>query len=97
MATHMGVDAEPFTTLYQDQMMSIRLHFIQYIKDLQQRKQMPADDMPVRRVISITPRGFPLVPDIAFEDASKDELEDMMRDYLSKHYSMAFDTFDCYI
>jgi hypothetical protein len=93
MAAQMGVNAEAFTTMHQDQMRSIRLHFVQYIKNLHQRKGVPTNEVPVRSVIEVTPRGFPIVPDIVFEMVKKEEVEDLMRDYLSKHYSMVFDAF----
>src|SRR6266704_252111 len=49
--------------------------------------------MPAPFVIEITPKGYPVVPDISFEKLKKEELEDLMRNYLSKHYSASFHTF----
>jgi len=97
MATHMGVDAEAFMTLHHDQMNALQLQFGQYIKYLQRRKQQVvlAATTAVCTEIEITPRGFPLVPDIAFGNANKEELEDLMQDYLTKHYGMFLATSDC--
>ena len=40
--------------------------------------------------ITVTPEGFPVVPKVDFETLKKEELEDLMRNYLNKHYSTPF-------
>jgi hypothetical protein len=130
MATQMGVNAQEFTTLHQQQISPIRLQFGQYIKDLHRLKESsrpaptltpahatpapapnvspaPAPDttlspmpsatpaptpnvLPAPMSIKFTPKGFPQVPDIPFENLKKEDLEDLMRNYLNMHYSTPF-------
>jgi hypothetical protein len=37
--------------------------------------------------MDLTPDGFPILPNISFENLKKEELEDLMRTYLNKDYS----------
>jgi hypothetical protein len=45
---------------------------------------------PARILMDITPEGFPIVPDLSFEKYKKEELEELMRSYLNKHYGTGF-------
>jgi hypothetical protein len=40
--------------------------------------------------IDITPEGFLVFPDFSVGSLRKEDLEDLMRDYLTKHYSITF-------
>jgi hypothetical protein len=94
------VDLQPFTKIHEGQIGAIQRHFGEYIKEVHRRRQLnptptpaptpaptlnPAPPAPI--VINITPDGFPVVPDVSFHSLKKEELEELMRNYLNMHYS----------
>jgi hypothetical protein len=91
MAAQMGVGGVPFVKLHEGPISALQRQFGEYIKDLHQQRNQPVL-VPVVPVVESTKKsiaminGFPVVPDIRFSDAKKEELEDLMRDYLGKHY-----------
>jgi hypothetical protein len=48
---------------------------------------------PAAMSIDITPKGFPVLPDASFENFKKENLEDLMRNYLNIHYSISLQSF----
>jgi hypothetical protein len=95
MAEQMGVGAASFVTLHHDDIHAMQRRFGEYIKDLQRLKDCPiplqgakpSDNAP-KLSIQIAENGFPVVPDLEFAKFTKEELEHLMRRYLSMHYSM---------
>ena len=92
----MDVVSEQFCHLQADRIEQIRYEFGRYIKDLDRlRETLAPSGAPGTIVTSapivqeVTPDGFPVVPNISFEQLKKKELEDLMRNYLNKHYRMS--------
>jgi hypothetical protein len=50
--------------------------------------------IPAAMSIEITPEGFPVLPAVSFENLKKDDLEDLIRNYLNIHYSISLQSFN---
>ena len=89
----MGVNAEKFIKLHDGPVTDLQRQFGKYIKDLDKIKQSgiflasePAPHESVKPKIEKTPNGYPIAPEIN-EQLRKDELEELLRIFLSIHYS----------
>lgn len=91
VASHMGVNANKFTTLYDGDMLRVRRRFGEYIKGLSKQKGLidyfPANYEENMPVVSITANGYPMLPPVDLASKTKEYLALLMRQYLSKHYS----------
>ena len=95
----MGLNSPKFTTLHSGDIKVMKLNFAKYLKDLGSQRRFLLQKLvsesegasdcakEVPRV-TITAKGFPVLPDVNFATQTQDNLADMMRQYLSKHYSM---------
>lgn len=91
VAGHMGIRANKFTTLHDTDILRLRRRFGEYIKGLSQQKDI-IDYFPAGRednvpVVSVTAKGYPMLPHVDFASKTKEYLTLLMRQYLSKHYS----------
>jgi hypothetical protein len=91
MAGQMGQSTPKFVQLKQDEVVAMRGQFLGYIRDLEQLRSQSilinAVNDEKRTYISISESGYPLLLPNSFQDMKKDELENTLRDYLTKHYS----------
>ena len=89
-----------FIDLHKGQFSEMKRQFLEYVSNLRQQKtSLPVlgsdtltvpvpDSLPVP-MISVTSNGYPILPDVDFEAMKKIDLENLMRTYLSTHYSMS--------
>jgi hypothetical protein len=91
----MDVDYTPFFKVYESQLQPIQRHFGEYIKHIHRIKNsgptgaLPNEEGTMELSIKTTSEGFPIFPDENLAKLKKHNLEQLMRDYLGKHYSMS--------
>jgi hypothetical protein len=91
----MGVDYMPFVMVYKDQVQSLQRHLGEYIKHLHRIKvsQLTGatlnEEGATELSIKTTSQGFPILPDVNLANLKKDDLEQLMRNYVGIHYSMS--------
>ena len=92
----MEVPGSTFVQLNSAKMDGMLRDFGEYIKNLKRQKEPMGEGMPTatgadqaagKKTLDITPTGFPIIHDIDFDTLKKEELEDLLRSYLGKHYS----------
>jgi len=89
MAAQMGVVAKKFTQLHQDQVHALQRHMGDYIKDFLHIQNQPVPigtSTPKHQYILTTPNGYLILLNESF-DMKKHELEHVLQNYLSRHYS----------
>ena len=89
-----------FIDLHKGQFSEMKQQFLEYVSNLRQQKtSLPVlgsdtltvlvpDSLPVP-MISVTSNGYLILPDVDFKAMKKIDLENLMRTYLSTHYSMS--------
>jgi hypothetical protein len=100
MSLEMGLNSPKFTVLHASAVAVMKLKFVKYMKDLGKQRQF-ALGLPVAEsdgiaedgagevpAMTISANGYPVLPDIIdFSTKTQEHLADVMRQYLSMHYS----------
>lgn len=92
----MGVEAVPFVNMHKCKVQSLQRCFGEYMKDLHRIKDSRAPligatltEEANKLSVKTTHQGFPILPDVELANLKKEELEHLMRSYLSLHYSVS--------
>lgn len=99
MASEVGLSGAPkFKDLHATDIKLMKVKLLKYLKDLSNQRtfllKMPMSEdadgavAVADAVVTITANGFPVLPDIEFSTKTQEYLANMMRQYLSRHYSM---------
>ena len=80
-----GINAPLFTDLHKGQFGEMKHDFLEYIRNLEHQKELLVPD---HCLTTLTPNGYPMLPNVEFNTLKKVELEVLMHTYLNKHYCM---------